>query len=80
MKKQFRTFYEKIVFIQVRMKDQIALRSSKIEVLYSAWDQVYASIMRKASSSRRKDRNVLDFLQQIARLDMSKRMKDEVLA
>jgi len=62
MKVKFRTFYEKIVFMQKRMKDQIEIRSSKVEVLCSAWEQVYASIMRRASA-RRKDRNVLDFLQ-----------------
>lgn len=63
MKICFRSFYEKIVFMQKRMKDQIIIRYSKVEVLYSAWDQVYACILRKATSTKRKDPAVREFLQ-----------------
>lgn len=77
MKVCFRNFYEKIVFMQKRMKDQLVIRYSKIDILHSAWDVVYAFIMRKASS--RKDQNVMKFLQKIAILDMTKRMKNECL-
>ena len=53
MKMCFRDFYGKIVFMQNKMKDMMIIRHCKVEVLNSAWDQVYTCIMRKAS--KRKD-------------------------
>lgn len=58
------TFYERIVFMQRRMRKQLAIRYSKIDVLESAWDQVLTSIMKKAS--KRKDQQVLKLMQEIA--------------
>lgn len=46
------------------MRKQLAIRYSKIDVLESAWDQVLASVMLKAS--RRKDQPVLKLVQDIA--------------
>ena len=52
--------------MQRRMRKQLAIRYSKIDVLESAWDQLLTSVMIKAA--KRQDQAVLQLLQDIAAL------------
>jgi hypothetical protein len=77
IKIQGRAFFRKIIFMQARMRRQLEIRYSKVEVLLTAWEHVAAAIMRKAS--KRKDQAVLQLLQDIALLDSKPAVKRQLM-
>ena len=44
-----RRIYKSIEFMQKRIKNQLATRESKIEVLENYWDKIYGQLQIKAS-------------------------------
>ena len=44
IKKTCVNFYKKVEFIQIRLKSQLKIRTSKIDVLLMYWDKLFSQI------------------------------------
>ena len=41
---KMRFFYEKMIFIQKRLRDKLECRSAKVEVMLTYWDKIYGKL------------------------------------
>ena len=46
-----RLFYKSIIYMQNRMKDRIATKYAKVDVLLTYWDKLYGQMQLKATNT-----------------------------
>lgn len=59
LNKKFTKYFEQIIWMQIKIKDQLLTRLSKVDVLMNYWDKMLGQIQMKASKTKDKKATAL---------------------